>query len=99
MELHSNSYPSCRIFNLELWKRDMIIKRLAMLSCLISLSCFGGYASATSEFNTNNMNMTMKTCLIQECKDDTARLAPNELKLEWSLIRSLVPIPKKIWKD
>ncbi len=77
MELHSNSYPSRRIFLLELWKHDMIIKRLAMLSCLISLVCFSGYASATFEFTTN---MNMKTCLIQECKDDTARLAPQRIK-------------------
>jgi hypothetical protein len=70
-------YPSRRIFLLELWKHDMIIKRLAMLSCLISLVCFSGYASATSESTTN---MDMKTRLIQECKDDTTRLASQRIK-------------------
>ena len=57
----------------------MIKKRLAMLSCLILLVCFSGYASATYEFNTK-INMTMKTRLIQECKDDTTRLAPQRIK-------------------
>jgi hypothetical protein len=38
------------------------------------------------------MNITMKTRLIQECKDDTARLAPQRIKtrvvifLKWRLM-------------